>query len=97
MLTVIDQSQTNQYRIRYFYLNEDKEHECYHMIGFDDDTHELVNLGDYKYYKQAIDVFASMDYQDNDLIYYKKNNKLFYMPENITDEQECLLIFGSLY
>lgn len=97
MLNVIDQSGNNIYRIRYFYLKEDKENECYHMIGSDDETKELVNLGDYKFYKQAIDVFAKMDYQDNDLMYYKTNKKIYTMPANITDERECIWIYGSIY
>lgn len=96
MLNVIDQNQTNCYRIRYYYLKEDKEHECYHMLGFDDKSHDIINLGDYKYYRQAIDVFAQMDHNDNDLIYFQKNKKLFYMPANITDERECIFIYGGL-
>lgn len=95
MLNVITQGQTACYRIRFFYLKHVEDH--YDLIGSNDETKELVKLAEYKYYKQAIDVFGLMDYQDNDLFYYKTDNKLFYLPENITDEQMMLQIYGSLY
>ena len=97
MLTVINQENTNQYRIRYYHLQWDSDINMYKMIGSDADTHELVLLGVYKFYKQAINTFALMDYKDNDLMYFKKTKKIFVMPENITDPQECIQIFGSLY
>ena len=97
MLTVINQENTNQYRIRYYYLKWDSEISMYRMIGSDADTHELVTLGIYRFYKQAIDVFARMDYKDNDLMYFKKTKKEFYMPENIIDPQVCIQVYGNLY
>jgi len=97
MITVIAQNRVNKYRIRYFHLEKGSEDHWWHMIGFDDTTYNLVDLGVYKFYKQAIDVFANMDYQDNDIMYYKTNNKIFQMPENIIDERECIFIYGSIY
>lgn len=97
MIFVVTQDRKNAYLIRYFHLNKDEETGVYEMVGFDDKTHNLVSLGIYNFYKQAIDVFAKMDYEDNDIMYYKPNNKLFEMPYNITDERECIQIYGSTY
>lgn len=97
MFTVTNQAQTETYDICYFHLQYDEDNKVYHMIGLarlNLTETELVDLGVYNFYKQAIDVFARMDYQCNDLIYYKRNNKIFVMPENITDEREIKFIYG---
>ncbi len=97
MINVIAQDKISKYRIRYFHLQKDEETGFYHMIGSDAETHELVDLAVYNFYRQAIEVFAHLDYNDNDIMYYKTNKKIFQMPENITDPQECIRIYGNLY
>ena len=97
MLFVLDQAQLNVYRVRYYHLEFDNEFKVWHMIAFDDTSERLVDLGVYNFYRQAIDVFAHMDYKENDLMYFKPQNKFFEMPPNITDERECISIYGSTY
>lgn len=99
MLLVTTQDQTKTYLIEYFHLNK-LEDETYEMIGMArlnvSDT-ELVHLGYYKFYKQAISVFGEMDYKDNDLMYFKKTKHVYIMPENILDPQVCISVYGELY
>ena len=97
MINVIAQDKVNVYRIRYFHLKKNELTGHYHMIGSDADSHQLVDLGVYNFYKQAIETFALMDYQDNDIMYYKTDKKVFQMPDNITDERECIRIYGNIY
>ena len=97
MLFVTDQLELGVYRICYYHLEHDKEHNVWHMIGYDETSKQLIDLGVYNFYRQAIDVFAQMDYKENDLMYFKKQQKFFIMPPNITDERECIAIYGSTY
>lgn len=99
MLVVTTQDGLNTYRLQYFHLNK-LENGTYEMVGLArlnlTDT-ELVHLGYYKFYRQAIDVFGQMDYKDNDLMYFKQFEPRFYMPENILSERVCIEIYGSTY
>lgn len=97
MVNVVDQTKENIYRIRYYHLKFDSDLNVYQLIGSDADTKELVLLGVFNFYKQAIETFARIDYLDNDLFYFKDTKKVFEVPENITDPQVCLSIYGSLY
>ena len=94
MLKVINQQQSNTYLIEWFHLKELED--GWHMIASArlnlSDT-ELVDLGTYKYYRQAIEVFAQMDYESNDLIYYRTHSKVYQMPENILDERELNILY----
>lgn len=90
MLLVVTQDESEKYLMEYFYLREDEEHH-WHMKGLarlDVEHTEAVDLGVYNFYRQAIDVFAQMDYYANDLLRFKSGNKIFYMPANIIDERE---------
>ena len=96
MLKVVNQSQTQTYLIEAFWLEQDKETHFYHMKAIarlNVSDKEWVDLGTYNYYRQAIEVFAQMDYNDNDLMYYRTNAKVFVMPGNITDERELDILF----
>lgn len=96
MLTVTTQDQTTTYQIEYFHLEHDEEHNVYQMIGLarlNVSETQLVLLGIYNFYRQAIEVFGQMDYCDNDLMYYRTHKKIFVMPENITDERELNIIY----
>lgn len=96
MLTVITQDQTAQYEIEYFYLKHDEEYNVYKMIGrarFNLTDTDLVLLGIYNFYRQAIEVFATMDYNANDLMYYRTQKKIYQMPPNITDERELNILY----
>lgn len=97
MLFVREQSEENVYMICYYHLHYDKEHNVWLMIGYDEKSKQLINLGVYNFYRQAIQVFAEMDYKENDLMYYKKTPKWYCMPPNITDEKECISVYGSTY
>ena len=94
MLKVTNQEQTDTYLIEFFYLKEQED--GWHMIGsarINLSEQELVDLGTYKYYRQAIEVFAIMDYNANDLMYYRTQNKCYTMPENILDERELNILY----
>lgn len=97
MISIIAQDKVSKYLIRYFHLNQDPETGYYHLIGFDDVTHELVDLGVFNFYRQAIEVFATVDYNDNDIMYYRTHKKVIQIPDNITDERECIFIYGNIY
>lgn len=97
MIVVQNQEQTAKYLIRYYYLNYNEKESLYDFLGFDDETKELVVLAKYNFYRQAIEVFADLDHKVNDLFYYKRKGKFYIMPENITDPQECIAIYGNLY
>lgn len=99
MLLVTTQDQSQNYLIEYFHLDT-LENGTYEMVGLarlNLTETQLVHLGYYKFYKQAIDVFARMDYKDNDLMYFKEQKKYFVMPANILSERECIAIYGSTY
>lgn len=94
MIKVVDQSQTNTYLIEYYHLDERED--GWHMIAlarYNLEETGLVDLGTYKYYRQAIEVFAQLDYNANDLMYYRTQEKIFYMPENILDEKELNILY----
>lgn len=99
MLLVTTQNQKEQYLIEYFHLNllENKTFEMVGLARLNLTETKLVHLGYYKFYRQAIDVFAQMDYKDNDLMYFKEQKKIFVMPENILDPQVCIAVYGGLY
>lgn len=88
MIYVINQDQSAEYNIDYFHIREDKNYNICFIVGLarlNLKETKLVQLGMYSTYKQAIDTFAEIDYQDNDLFYYKTNKKIFYMPENMVN------------
>lgn len=92
MLIVTNQSQTETHRIYYYHIVELKEYGCWMIVGLAKDTlksNELVKLALYSDYKQAIQVFAEMDYKCNDLIYYKAHEPYYIMPENMINGQEA--------
>ena len=103
MLFVTDYTGINTYRINNYHLSfmqlpgsaDPTQYYC--MVGYTDYDNKLVLLGYYKFYRQAIDVFAQMDYKENDLMYFKKTRKDFIMPECIYDEDECISVYGSTY
>lgn len=91
MILVVNQTQTEKYLIEYFHLFHDMNYNVYFMIGLarlNLTETKLVHLAIYSSYKQAIKVFADMNYMDNDLMYFKERKKIFYMPANIVDGQE---------
>lgn len=99
MIWITTQDRLNEYRIYYYHLNTLKDG-TYEMVGLarlNLTETKFVHLGYYKFYKQAIDVFAHIDYIDNDLTYFKENKKTYYMPENILSERVCVAIYGSTY
>ena len=99
MLLVTNQNQNQTYLIEYFHLNK-LEDNTYEMVGLarsDLTDIKLIHLAYYKFYRQAIEVFAQMDYKDNDLMYFKEGNKIFIMPANILTENECVAIYGNTY
>ena len=101
MVQVISQGGESAWLIEWFKLRESEAIEgWWEMIGMArislEET-QIVSLGSYKYWKQAIDVFARLDYEANDLMYYRQRQKLFQMPDAIVDEQVCLQVYGSLY
>ena len=100
MINVITQNAQHQWRIEWFKLNHIPSTGWWEMIGMariDLEHTDIVRLGSYKYYKQAIEVFASMDYIANDIMYYRSHSQLYQLPPAIIDEQTCLQVYGSLY
>lgn len=100
MIKAISQNGTDIWVIDWFKIREAKAGEGFEIIGMariDLEETEIVTLGWYRYWKQAIEVFGSMDYQSNDLMYYRTHSSVFQLPPAIVDEQECLQIYGSLY
>lgn len=100
MINVIAQNGVDSWLVDWFKLQFNEETGWIDFIAMARLTvqqTEIVKLGSYKFYKQAIDVFARLDYQTNDLMYYRTQAKLFQMPEAIVDEQVCLAVYGSLY
>lgn len=100
MIYILNQNKTNVYYIYSYYLKYNEEGECYELRGIARPSLkdiEFVILGVYKFYKQATEVFSKIDYENNDLMYYKKNKKYIELPENIIDERECISIYGSIY
>ena len=94
MIKVTNQSQTDTYLIEYYYLKQLED--GWHMIAmarYNLDEMGLVDLGTYKYYRQAIEVFATLDYNANDLMYYRTQEKIYVMPENILDERELNILY----
>lgn len=92
MIYIVTQDQTEGYDIYYYHIKEDETYHFYSIVGLarlNLTKTKLVTLGLYSTYKQATEVFADIDYNDNDLMYYKTNKKIFYMPVNIVNGQEC--------
>lgn len=56
----------------------------------------FIDIGWYKFYRQALDVFAQLDYEQNDLMCYRKRARCFQMPEPILDERECMRRYGRI-
>ena len=99
MLFVKTQDKKNDYLIYYFCINS-LENNTFEIVGlarFNLNETELVHLGYYKYYKQAITIFSEMDYKNNDLMYFKETKKVYIMPENIVDPNVCISTYGGLY
>lgn len=81
MIYVVSQNSENDLRrIYYYHLQEDKNNNTWSIIGFDIDTKELITLGIYSNYKQAIYVFGEMRRHDNDIIYFRQIANIYYMP-----------------
>ena len=87
MLICTNQAGTAAYRLYYYHLEKDAETERWHMVGFDRDTSNLVDLASYKYYEQAIAVFAEMVIAEGDLVYFKKRAPRYTMPPSIETEE----------
>lgn len=100
MIKIITQDGTATYEIEYFHIEYNEETTMYDIIGrarFDLEQTALVVLGSYTFHRQALEVFATIDYNDNDLMYYRINQKELQLPEDITDPQECMRRYGVLY
>lgn len=103
MLYVVTQSGQGPFRLEYFYIDGTVDSEggrdfrMKGLIRIDLETTELIELGEFVFFKQAIEVFSAMDRISNDLLYYRTNQGFYEIPPAIVSEQECLRIYGSLY
>lgn len=85
MIFITTQDGTEQYLIEYFHIVEHPHYDYYPIVGLarlNLSQTKLVELGVYAKRKQAVQVFAAIDYNDNDLFYYKSSPKYFEMPES---------------
>lgn len=99
MLKVTTQDNKNVYEIYYFHLNylQDGTFEMVGLARLNVTQTQYVHLAYYKYYRQAITVFAQMDMKATDLIYFRKNKRCYVMPENILNPDVCIQIYGATY
>lgn len=101
MAIVIDQSGENRWDIEWFKIEEDASLEApfsiVAMARIDLTRTEIVELGRYTFYKQAIETFAEIDKIASDIMFYRTHKKLYQLPPNVSDPIQCLMIYGSLY
>lgn len=101
MIQIITQNGQSEWRIEAFWIKEREDPALFEIVGLArinlSDT-QIVSLGVYLYHSQAMDVFAQIDRLDNDLLYFRTQNKrIYWMPEAITDEREIMRLYGAIW